>query len=189
MIHTEIPPGPDGDISIGLIADTHCHAGGVSLPDAVLEAFRGCTLIVHLGDMGEAAVLDRLAGVAPVLATRGGDDPSADARIAPTRVLTARGLSLAAAFELGSLVPGAKSAGAELPESSAAAALCERTGRELHAVVYAATHCPALFSRDGVLFVNPGSATLPTVRGPSGLGTVARLTLRGRAVHAEIVQL
>jgi predicted phosphodiesterase len=61
--------------------------------------------------------------------------------------------------------------------------------RDVHAVVYAATHSPALFVRDGVLFVNLGSATLPATRGPSGLATFARLTLRERSVHAEPIQL
>jgi putative phosphoesterase len=185
MIHSEIPAGPDGVVTVGLLADTHCHAGGVTLPETVLDALRGCTLIVHLGDMGEAAVLDRLGTLAPVLATRGGDDPPDEPRIAPTRLLSSQGLAIAAAFELGSLVPGAKSAGNALPDASVAALLRERAGRELHAVVFAATHCPALFARDGLLFVNPGSATLPS----AGRATVARLTLRGRAMHAEIVQL
>jgi hypothetical protein len=40
-----------------------------------------------------------------------------------------------------------------------------------------------------VLLLNPGSATLPVTRGPSGHGTVARLTLRGTALFPEILQL
>jgi putative phosphoesterase len=189
MVHSLLPAARDGAVVIGIVADTHCHSGQIALPDAALEAFRGCALIAPLGDMGEAAALDRLAEVAPVLATRGGDDPRDDSRLADARLLANGEVALAAAFELGYLLPGAKSEGHSLPAGRVDALLRERAGREVQAVLFAATHSPALFVRDGILFVNPGSATLPTVRGASGLGTVARLTLRGRAVHAEIVQL
>jgi len=56
-------------------------------------------------------------------------------------------------------------------------------------VLFAGTHAPVLAMRDGLLLLNPGSATLPVTRGPSGLGTVARLTIRGSALFPEIVQL
>jgi hypothetical protein len=190
MTHSEVPVGRDGAVTIGLVADTHCHAGQISLPDAALEALGGCALILHLGDMGEASVLDRLASVAPVLATRGGDDPAEDPRIADDgRLLGAGDLALAAAFELGQLLPGAKSEGPALPPDRIDALLRTRARRDVHAILFAATHSPALFTRDGILFVNPGSATLPVTRGPSGLGTVARLTLRGSTLEPHIVQL
>ena len=87
---------------IGLLADTHCHRPDHGdLPTAVLDALRGVDLIIHLGDMGEAWVLDRLQEVAPVLATRGGDDPREDPRLAPgARVIEAGGLVAGALFDL-----------------------------------------------------------------------------------------
>jgi hypothetical protein len=178
-----------GETRIGLLADTHCHPGKIELPAAALEALRGCDLIVHLGDMGEAHVLDQLASLAPVLATRGGDDPARDERIAPVRLLEAAGLAIAAGFELGSVIAGAKSEGLALPPGRIDALLRESAGCDVAAVAFAATHAPAVLVRDGVLLVNPGSATLPMQRGPSGLGTVARLALGGSAVRVEIVQL
>jgi predicted phosphodiesterase len=67
---------------IGLIADAHCHAPDAQdLPGAVLDAFRGVELILALGDMGEASVLDRLEAVAAVQGTRGLDDPERDPRL------------------------------------------------------------------------------------------------------------
>ena len=90
MIESKLPEGRDGVVRIGLLADTHVHAGQISFPDAALEALRGVDLILHLGDCGEASLLDRLGELAPVLATRGGDDPGEDSRIAPTRLLDRR---------------------------------------------------------------------------------------------------
>ena len=68
---------------IGVIADTHgCREDGSDLPEQVLDAFAGVDLIVHCGDIGNLAILDRLETVAPVLALRGeADPPTADARV------------------------------------------------------------------------------------------------------------
>src|SRR5262245_33999467 len=149
-----------GETRIGFLADTHCHPGKIELPAAVFEAMRGCDLIVHLGDMGGAHALDQLSAVAPVVATRGGDDPASDARISPLRLLEAGELAIAAAFELGSVIPGAKSEGLALPEARIDAALRTLAGRDVAVVAFAATHAPAILVRDGVLLLNPGSATL-----------------------------
>src|SRR5687767_4676259 len=108
MKETPLSSRSGGTVRIGLIADTHVHSGRTPFPERALAAFAGVDLIVHLGDMGDASVLDRLAEVAPVLATRGADDPAADARIEPARLLVAHGAAAVAAFELGTLLDGAK---------------------------------------------------------------------------------
>ncbi len=190
MIETRLPEGRDGVVRVGLLADTHVHAGRIAFPDAGFEALRGVDLILHLGDCGEASLLDRLGELAPVLATRGGDDPAEDARMVPTRLLVGAQHALAAAFELGSVLPGAESMkGPSFPTRRADELLREAAGRAVQVVAFASTHAPAVIARDGVLFVNPGSPTLPNVRGPSGLGTIARLALSERSASAEIVQL
>ena len=86
---------------IGLIADLHSHAPGAGdLPEPVLQAFRGVELIIPVGDIGEAAALDRLETVAPVQGTRGGDDPESDERLEPSRVLEIGGLAIGVVFAL-----------------------------------------------------------------------------------------
>ena len=54
---------------VGVISDTH----GLLRPEA-LEALRGSELIIHAGDVGNPAVLDRLRLIAPVVAVRGNVD-------------------------------------------------------------------------------------------------------------------
>jgi len=54
------------------------------------------------------------------------------------------------------------------------------------AVVFGHSHRPSIETRDGVLFLNPGSAgprrfTLPI--------TVARVRVNGRRMHPEIIEL
>ena len=54
---------------IGLISDTH----GLLRPQA-LAALAGCERIVHAGDIGDPAILDELARIAPLSAVRGNND-------------------------------------------------------------------------------------------------------------------
>lgn len=167
---------------IGFLADSHsAQPDGSDLPQAVLEALRGVDLIVHLGDMGAVGSLDRLATVAPVLATRGGHSIGQDSRIAPrARVIQAGVVAIGALFDLAALATGVSisEAGApELPEGPLAPLLEGIFGRPVDVVAFAATHRPHISTREGVLFVNPGSPNLPA----SGPGTVAILELyRGR---------
>src|ERR1700687_794047 len=64
---------------VGLISDTH----GLIRPEA-LDALRDSDLIVHCGDIGDAAVLADLRNLAPVHAIRGNNDKGGWARNLPT---------------------------------------------------------------------------------------------------------
>ena len=68
------------DLSLGVISDTH----GLLRPEAA-AALHGCDLIIHAGDVGNAAVLDGLRSIAPTFAIRGNvDTGSWAARLPPT---------------------------------------------------------------------------------------------------------
>jgi hypothetical protein len=54
---------------IGLVSDTH----GLLRPSA-LDWLQGSDLIVHAGDIGDAAILEALRRIAPVTAVRGNND-------------------------------------------------------------------------------------------------------------------
>jgi putative phosphoesterase len=181
---------------IGFVADTHCRqADGSDLPVEVLEAFAGVDLIVHLGDMGEKGVLDRLATVAPVLATRNtrADPTEEGGRVAmATRVLEAGGLKIGAMFELG--IEGVEfdmaSGKTAFNGVSAAAVSQVKFGRNVDIVAHGGTHKESSEEHDGVLFFNPGSPTLHATRRKEGkLGTVAILDLTGAKPRVSLVEL
>src|ERR1700726_997762 len=67
-------------ILIGVISDTH----GLLRPEA-LAALAGSDLIIHAGDVGDPAILDRLPALAPVFAVRGNVDTGPWARQLPPR--------------------------------------------------------------------------------------------------------
>jgi len=57
------------EITVGVISDTH----GLLRPEAI-DALRGSDLIIHAGDVGNPAVIDRLRSVAPTFVVRGNID-------------------------------------------------------------------------------------------------------------------
>jgi len=148
---------------VGVISDTH----GLVRPEA-LSALRGSDLIVHAGDVGRPEVLDALRELAPVVAIRGNNDRGswADA-LANTEVVELEGIFLYLVHDV-----------AELDLDPAAA--------EFAAVISGHSHRPSSEHRDGVLYLNPGSAGPRRFRLPISL---ARLQLDGGALQAELVAL
>lgn len=148
---------------IGVISDTH----GLVRPEA-LAALRGVDRIVHAGDIGSADVLARLETIAPVSAVRGNNDRGPWAEALPlTDVVPIGDVSLYLLHDLHELDLEPRVAG-------------------FAAVISGHSHQPRMDEKDGVLYLNPGSAgprrfTLPI--------SIARLTVRGASLRAEIIPL
>jgi uncharacterized protein len=147
---------------VGLISDTH----GLVRPEA-LEALRGAKLIVHAGDIGRPEVLDRLNAVAPTFAVRGNIDTQPWAAALP----------MTEAVEAGPHLVWVLHDIAQLDLDPAAA---------FAAVVFGHSHKPSIETRDGVLYINPGSAGPRRFQLPV---TVGRLTVTADGIRPEIVEL
>ena len=146
---------------IGIVSDTH----GLLRPEA-LEALRGVNLILHAGDVGDPVILTQLKMIAPVFAVRGNVDTQAWARELPlTTTVEAEGMSFYMLHNLQDL---------DLkPEASG-----------FQAVVSGHTHQAKQYERNGVLYLNPGSA------GPRRFDlpvTLALLDLTQKPLQAEIL--
>ena len=151
------------DLLVGVISDTH----GLLRPQA-LDALRGCDLIIHAGDVGRPDVLPPLRALAPLHVVRGNVDYGDWAERLPA---TARVDAAGQAFHVLHNI-------AELALDPAAAGLA--------AVVYGHSHKPSIETRDGVLWLNPGSA------GPRRFSlpiTLARVRVAGGKLAPEIVTL
>lgn len=155
--------------TIAVLSDTHddiADWGPVS--ERLGELFAGADLIVHCGDITTTQVLDDLAAIAPVVATRSdGDPPPEPPRLQDgPRVVSHGGLDVGVVFGL--------------PEGADPAALF---GRPLRLVLYGGTHAPAVEERDGTLLVNPGSPTL------AARTTVALVDVDGDDIGARILDV
>ena len=181
---TQLPGGG----RIGVLADTHCEPGGRRLPAGVFTAFADVRLILHLGDCGDAGALDELARLAPVLATRGGDDAARDPRYAPGRIVEAGSLVIGALFDLAAAGIGVSDGRLSGSAAAVGPVLTTVFGRPVDVALFGATHAPLIAHLGGVLFVNPGSATLPARPLADGLGTVALLDVDGAAASVEVVR-
>lgn len=169
-------------MKIGFLADTHIRKNdGSDLPDGVLTAFKGVDLIVHLGDIGKKVILDRLGEVAPVWIQSEDRKGYCPAKGGAT-VKSVDGCGLT--FNLAQPDKKITVADALTFDGDMATLLHKRFKDEVRVVAFAATHEPYNAVHDGVLFVNPGSPTLPM----TAPGTVAVLDL-GPKPKAKIVEL
>ena len=129
-----------------------------------MKFLRGADHIIHAGDIGAPEILEELKHIAPTTAVRGNNDRDRWARAVPlTALVDVGGVTIQVLHDLGEL---------RRPK-----------GR---VVVTGHSHKPKVEERDGVLYVNPGSAgprrfTLPV--------SAAELKVVKGVVRARIKQL
>ncbi|MEX0830833.1 MAG: metallophosphoesterase family protein [Nitrospirales bacterium] len=120
---------------IGVISDTH----GLVHPE-LLDILKGVELIIHAGDIGGAEVLNALETIAPVKAVCGNNDRGQWADHLPHDLVIEYGSHrFYVVHEL------------DLLDLDPAAA-------EFSAVIYGHSHRPFAETKNGVLYLNPGSA-------------------------------
>ena len=148
---------------VGLISDTH----GLLRPQAI-AALQGSSVIIHAGDVGKPEILERLRAIAPTFAVRGNIDTQPWASALPTTVdIEVWHLRLYVLHQVSQL---------DLDPAAA----------KFAGVIYGHSHQPSIETRDGVLFINPGSAGPRRFKLPV---TIARLSLQGGELQPEIVDL
>lgn len=120
---------------IGVISDTH----GL-LREQALEALRGSELIIHGGDIGGREIIDSLGRIAPVVAVRGNTDRESWTAALPEKtVVEAYQALIYVLHDLHALDLNPAAAG-------------------FRVVVSGHSHKPSRSEREGVLYLNPGSA-------------------------------
>lgn len=148
---------------LGIISDTH----GLLRPQAA-AFLRGCDRILHGGDIGNADILSRLSTIAPVTAVRGNNDKGAWAEAVPeTEFFEFGGIYVYAIHDISQL---------DLDPSAAG----------IQVVVSGHSHKPVIEWRDGIVFLNPGSAGPRRFKLPI---SVADLLIEGGAISPRIVEL
>jgi putative phosphoesterase len=148
---------------VGLISDTH----GL-LRDEAVQALEGADLIIHAGDVGNPEILDALKKLAPVVAVRGNVDTGDWAAALPqTAIAEAVAALIYVLHDLNELDLNPAAAGFQM-------------------VVSGHSHHPAQTERNGVLYVNPGSAGPRRFKLPV---TLARVDLAATPWNVEFIRL
>jgi len=152
---------------IGVLADTHIPEAGPDLPNEAYVALKGCELILHCGDMHCIEVLDRLEGIAPVLASRGNGDmltpvplpgrrPGVpdDPRVAVAQVIELAGFRVGLTHDL-EMAEGR-------PDDVAEELVQHVFGASVDIALCGHTHVPMVWGlATGTTILNPGSPTMP----------------------------
>ena len=137
-------------VLVGVISDTHGR-----LDPAVAEVFAGVDHIIHAGDVGDPGIVTALGAIAPVTAVRGNVDTSGWAWDLPTEAM----------LELG---------GARILVGHREGDLLRHhdpAHEGLDVIVSGHSHRPKMDWKEGVLYLNPGSA------GPKRFGSARSLAL------------
>lgn len=150
-------------MKIGLISDTHGH-----LDPRIPALFAGVGHILHAGDIGGVPVLDALRAVAPVTAVLGNTDGGLrdhDIRDMERRTLGGKKFLILHAGRPHDLAEDARE--------------MIFNGNKPDVVVFGHTHQPERIVENGVIFVNPGTASRPRMHQPATVA-IAEIHADGR---------
>ena len=148
---------------IGVLSDTH----GLLRPE-VRDRLRGCARILHAGDIGGPAVLAELRASAEVVAVRGNVDTGPwAAELKAEEYVELDGRRTCLVHDLHSLSLDPAAAGFDV-------------------VIHGHSHRPTVEWKDGILYLNPGSAGPKRFHLPVSM---AVLSLDDEAIVPEIIAL
>jgi len=148
---------------IGLISDTH----GLLRPEAIKQ-LAGADHIIHAGDIGAPEVIEGLRRIAPTTAVRGNIDAGEWAKDYPdTELVVLGGRALYVLRNLKEIKLDPAASGFEV-------------------VISGHSHRPKIATKNGVLYVNPGSAGPRRFKLPIAVATLA---LSDRAILPRILEI
>lgn len=150
-------------IIVGILSDTH----GLLRPEAV-AALRGVDHILHAGDVGNPEVLEILRLIAPTTVIRGNIDLHGDcAELPATDVVDLGGTLIYLIHSIHDL---------DIVPAAAGVA----------AVISGHSHKPGFETREGILYLNPGSAGPRRFNLPVSL---ALLRIEQKALNPTLITL
>lgn len=168
---------------IGLVSDTHGY-----FDDQLEDVLAGVDLILHAGDVGSVAILDRLELIAPTITVRGNVD-TPPMGLPLSLAMTIDGIGL----EMVHILPASQEklrqwGGSPLTDVAIQAARRFWTSfrPETQIVVFGHTHQPYLDMLGPLLLINPGSAGKKRFNLPRCCGV---LETRRRRMEVKIVSL
>ena len=148
---------------IGIISDTH----GLLRPE-VIKHLAGTDHIIHAGDIGAPEVIQGSRSIAPTSAIRGNIDAGEWAKDYPdTELVVLGGRALYVLHNLKAITLDSAASGFDI-------------------IISGHSHRPKIVTKNGVLYVNPGSAGPRRFKLPIAL---AFLTLSDRSILPRIVEI
>jgi uncharacterized protein len=148
---------------IAVVSDTHGH-----LEPALMRALKTVDLIIHAGDLDGPDVLKSLKTLSPVIVVRGNMDRGVWAQDIPAmEITTVSGTLVHVIHDLTRM---------DIDPASINVGL----------VISGHTHRPLVEEKGPVVYLNPGSASLPRGGFPP---TYALIHIRGNGLEVEIIPI
>jgi len=147
---------------VGVISDTH----GLLRPE-IPKIFKNVDLVLHAGDIGSPEILQELRKIAPTISVRGNNDTEEWAkRIPGSKTVRVEDISIFMLHDL-----------KELPAIKVPS---------VQVVISGHSHRPLIERRDGILFLNPGSAGPRRFKLPI---SAARLKIDKSRLDARLIEI
>ena len=147
---------------VGVISDTH----GLLRPQA-MDALRDANVIIHAGDIGKPDILEKLRDIAPVFAVKEMYTQDWAERLPDTQTVPVGVHKFCVLHDFSQLAIDPLQAG-------------------VAAIIFGHSHKPSIETRNGVIYLNPGSA------GPRRFSLpicIARILVSGKRLEPSIVHL
>lgn len=159
-------------MKIGIIADTHLKDSGSSLSSFLASNFRDIDILIHAGDFTSTAVLETLKDFKNFYGVTGNNDSGFDEHLLKeTEIISIEDVRIGIFHGHGE------------KKTTFARVLDRFSHDEVDIVIYGHSHQPVIMTKDGVLYINPGS---PNMKRKERWYTYAILTLERELISAEL---
>lgn len=136
-------------VKIGVIADTHIPDRAQTIPQVILESFKGVDVVIHAGDLVELGVLDKLKGACAVVKAVWGNMDSPEVK----RALPEKEILKIGHYNIGI------THGYGHPSKLIELVTEIFKGDNVNLIIFGHAHFPINEKRNNVLYFNPGSST------------------------------
>ena len=158
---------------IGVISDTHIPERADKIPEAVFEVFKDVKMIFHAGDLVSIDVLQDLENLAPTMCVQGNMDRMCGLKLPKQEIVKVDGIKIG--LDHGEVYPRGDTQ------------QLKYIGMEMGVDVLISGHTHISFIKevDNMLFLNPGSPTVPRLSDPS----VMILEVNDKNLDARIIKI
>ncbi len=158
---------------IGVISDTHIPERASKIPEVVFKFFNDVDMILHAGDLVSHEVFEELQKIAPIKCSQGNMDRAYGLKLPKNIVIEVEGIKIG--LNHGEVYPRG--------DTQQLKYIALEKGVEV--LITGHTHWPFIEEVDGVLLLNPGSATAPRLSDPS----IMLVNIENRKLDAQIIKI
>ncbi|GAB6055883.1 metallophosphoesterase [Methanobacterium movens] len=158
---------------IGVLSDTHIPERASEIPDMVKSIFKSVDMILHCGDLTSLKVKEELESLAPTYCVQGNMDRYSGLELPKSRVIEIEGIKIGLNH------------GEVYPRGDTQQLKYIALELDVEVLITGHTHWAFIKEVEGILMLNPGSATVPRLSDP----TIMLLEIEKGNIDSEIIKV